>query len=163
MLVQTTLRQLMKEAHQEFAVANVGGDQPTQRDLPREISRLLVPGDQIRKGAPKMQLRDWEEASLELVSTRAHACKHMPGAFRKMHAVFLTLPTSLRITFICFSLEILKAFPCERSVTAAHLACEARQCYSMVLAYCRTRSRVCFNQAVAFCCCQGGQLLCLPS
>ena len=57
----------MNEAQEEFAIANVGGDQPTQRDMPRALSRMLVPGDQIRKGAPKMQLRDWEEAALELV------------------------------------------------------------------------------------------------
>ena len=57
----------MKEGLEEYAVASVGGDQPTQRDIPRDVSRELVPGDQIRKGAPKMQLREWEEAALELV------------------------------------------------------------------------------------------------
>ncbi len=64
----------MKEGHEEFAIANVGGDQPSQRDVPRELSRMMVPGSQIRKGAPKMQLRDWEEAELELVRSLIRLC-----------------------------------------------------------------------------------------
>ncbi|KAK9818884.1 hypothetical protein WJX74_007574 [Apatococcus lobatus] len=63
---KTTLRALMREGLEEYAIASVGGDQPTQRDIPRDVSRQLVPGSQIRKGAPKMQLREWEEAALEL-------------------------------------------------------------------------------------------------
>ncbi len=72
-LMQTNLYKLGKEIVREQQIEEVGGYEPQIRDRHRWDVNESIPGEQLRPGAFKMQLRPDEEAALPLVCTCALA------------------------------------------------------------------------------------------
>ena len=68
MIAQTTLYKLGKDIVREQRIEEVGGHEPQIRDRPRWEVNESIPGEKLRPGAFKMQLRPHEEAALPLVS-----------------------------------------------------------------------------------------------
>lgn len=68
MVVQTSLYKLGKDIVREQQIEEVGGREPQIRDRPRWEVNESIPGEKLRPGAFKMQLRPHEEAALPLVS-----------------------------------------------------------------------------------------------
>lgn len=66
-LLQTNLYKLGKEIVREQQIEEVGGYEPQIRDRHRWDVNESIPGEQLRPGAFKMQLRPDEEAALPLV------------------------------------------------------------------------------------------------
>ena len=66
-LLQTNLYKLAKEIAREQQIEEVGGYEPQIRDRHRWDVNESIPGEQLRPGALKMQLRPDEEAALPLV------------------------------------------------------------------------------------------------
>ena len=69
--MQTNLLKLAQQVVRNRKVKEVAGDEPQNRDmLHREIIEA-IPGQELRPGAFKMQLRAGEEAALPLVAPYA--------------------------------------------------------------------------------------------
>ena len=51
----------------------MGAGEPQIRQLPRAAVDAMIPGEQLRPWARKMQLRPWEEAALPLVGLLLYA------------------------------------------------------------------------------------------
>lgn len=58
----------------------------TRRNVPLGQLKHVIPGDQIRQGAYKMQLRPWEEAELDLVRAVPHSPAHVAASSPQLHA-----------------------------------------------------------------------------
>lgn len=62
----SSLRRLVKRVEAQRKLFESGAFDPTTQNVPLGQLKHIIPGDQIRQGAYKMQLRPWEEAELEL-------------------------------------------------------------------------------------------------
>ena len=66
--MQTNLLKLAQQVVHKRRVKEVAGDEPQRRDLPHQELLDAIPGQELRPGAFKMQLRAREEAALPLVA-----------------------------------------------------------------------------------------------
>ena len=62
-----SLRALRRRVEVQQREQDSGAYEESTRSIPRWQAQLMIPGEQLRRGALKMQLRRWEEAELELV------------------------------------------------------------------------------------------------
>lgn len=65
--MQTNLLELAKRIVHDRKVKEVAGDEPQIRDMSHIDIKARIPGQELRPGAFKMQLRAREEAQLPLV------------------------------------------------------------------------------------------------
>ena len=82
--MQTNLLKLAQQVVRNRKVKEVAGDEPQNRDmLHREIIEA-IPGQELRPGALKMQLRAGEEAALPLVVLYAHVSVSAQATLRSV-------------------------------------------------------------------------------